>query len=64
MYKMTDIIQRNSVDLEFSNNKVHQKRFSNPNNFNKPVLFLLLPVENKEVKSSKGNSSNIHRKKS
>merc|ERR1712133_129471 len=41
------------VDLEFSNNKVHPKRFSkpqfNPNNFNKPVLFLLLPVKNKEV---------------
>ena len=49
MYKMTDIIQRNSVDLEFSNNKVHQKRFSNPNNFSKHVLFLLLPFENRKV---------------
>merc|ERR1712136_448875 len=43
------------VDLEFSNNKVHSKRFSNTistklsSYFNKPVLFLLLPVKNKEV---------------
>ena len=64
MYKITDIIQSDSVDLEFSNNKVHPKRFSNPNNFSKSVLFLLLPVENKEIKPSKGNSSNIHRRKS
>ena len=50
MYKITDIIQSDSVDLEFSNNKVHQERFSNPNNLSKPVLHLLLPFENKEVK--------------
>ena len=50
LYKITDIIQSDSVDLEFSNNKVH-----NPNNLSKPVLHLLLPVENKEVKLSKGN---------
>ena len=37
------------------------KYFVNPNNFSKPLLFLLLPVENKEVKPSKGNSSNINR---
>ena len=68
MYKITDIIQRGSVDLEFSNNKVHQRRFSkpqfNPHNFSKHVLFMLLLFENKELKPSKGNNSNIHRTKS
>ena len=61
MYKSTDIIQSDTLDLEFSNNKVYQETFSN--NFSKSVLFLSLPVEYKEVKPSKSNSSNIHRTK-